>query len=181
MDDLAKQAEHAANRGEQRTLFTLTKKITNESCRKSTPVKNKGGEVIKSEADQIERWREHFSEVLDSEAPDDPVDVPNNELFDIDIDTNPPTIEEIEKSIKALGNGKSPGVDNIQAEMLKTQSNMVARKLEEVFKLIWKNEEIPEEWQKGIIIKLPKKVTWRTVITGEVLRCCKFPARCWVG
>ena len=93
MDDLAKQAEHAANRGEQRTLFTLTKKITNESCRKSTPVKNKDGEVIKSEADQIERWREHFSEVLNSEAPNDPVDVPNNELFDIDIDTNPPTIE----------------------------------------------------------------------------------------
>ena len=51
MDDLAKQAEHAANRGEQRTLFTLTKKITNESCRKSTSLKNKGGEVIKSEAD----------------------------------------------------------------------------------------------------------------------------------
>ena len=39
--------------------------------------------------------------------------------------------------------------------MLKTQSNMVARKLE-VFKLIWKNEEIPEEWQKGVITKLPK-------------------------
>ena len=47
MDNLAKQTEHAANRGEQRTLFTLTKKITNESCRKSTPVKNKEGEVIK--------------------------------------------------------------------------------------------------------------------------------------
>ena len=138
-------------------MFTLTKKITNESCRKSTPVKNKGGEVIQSEADQIDRWREHFSEVLNSEAPDNPVDVPNNESFDIDIDTNPPTIEEIEKSIKALGNGKSPGVDNIQAEMLKTQSNMVARKLEEVFKLTWKNEEIPEEWQKEVIIKLPRK------------------------
>ena len=81
MNDLAKQAEHAANRGEQRTLFTLTKKITNESCRKSTPVKNKDGEVIKSEAYQIERWRDHFSEVLNSEAPGDPVDVPNNELF----------------------------------------------------------------------------------------------------
>ena len=76
MDDLAKQAELAANRGEQRTLFKLTKKINNESCRKSTPVKNKDGEVIKP--DQIERWREHFSEVLNSEAPDDPVDVPYN-------------------------------------------------------------------------------------------------------
>ena len=129
MDDLAKQAEHAANRGEQRTLFTLTKNITNESCRKSTPVKNKDGKVITSEADQIERWREHFSEVLNSEAPGDPVDVPNNELFDIDIDTKLPTIEEIEKSIKALVKGKSPGVDYIQTEMLKTQSKMVARKL----------------------------------------------------
>ena len=101
MDDLAQQGEHAANIGEQRTLFTLTKKITNESCRKSTPVKNKDGEVIKSEAGQIERWREHFSEVLNSEVPHDPVDVPNNELFDIDIDTNPPTIEEIKKIYKS--------------------------------------------------------------------------------
>ena len=140
MDDLAKQAEHSTNRGEQRTLFTLNKNITNESCRKGTPVKNKDGKVITPEEDQIERWREHFSEVLNSEAPDDHVDFPNNELFDIDIDTNPPTIEDIEKSIKALVKGKSPGVDYIQTEMLKTQSKMVARKLEEVFKLIWKNE-----------------------------------------
>ena len=50
--------------------------------------------------------------------------------------------------------------------MLKTQSNMVARKLEEVFKLIWKNEEIPEEWQKGVIIKLPKK--------GDLENCNKW-------
>ena len=26
-----------------------------------------------------------------------------------------------------------------------------------MFKLIWNSEEIPEEWQKGVIIKLPKK------------------------
>ena len=80
-----------------------------------------------------------------------------------------------------MRNGKSPGVDSIHTEMLRIQSNVAARKLEEVFKLIWKNEEIPEEWQKGVIIKLPKKVTRRTVITGEMLRCCQFPARCWVG
>ena len=53
--------------------------------------------------------------------------------------------------------------------MLKTQSNMVARKLEEVFKLIWKNEEIPEEWQKGVTVKIHKKVTWGTVLTGEAV------------
>ena len=81
----------------------------------------------------------------------------NYSIYRVDIDTNPPTIEEIEKSINKLRNSKSPGVDNIQAEMLKTQSNMVTRKLEEVFKIIWKNEEIPEDWQKEDIIKLPKK------------------------
>ena len=75
-------------------MVLATKKITNKSCRKSTHVKNKDGEVTKSEAEQTERWRENFSEVLNSEAPDDPVDVPKNELFDIDIATNPPTIEE---------------------------------------------------------------------------------------
>ena len=153
--DSAKEAEEAANRGEQGTLYTLTRKITNDTFRKSMPVKTKDWEETTSEADQIERWKHHFEEVLNMDAPVEPVEVEVPE--DGDIDTSPPTIKEIVRSIMALRNGKLPGIDGIQAEMLKAVVGGTSVALEGLFQWIWVKVEIPEDWLKGLIIKLPKK------------------------
>ena len=71
----SKEAEEAANRREQGTRFTLTRKITNDTFRKSMPVMAKDGEEITSEADQIKRWKQHFKEALSLDAPVDPMEV----------------------------------------------------------------------------------------------------------
>ena len=55
IDSIAKETEEAANRGEQGTLYTLNRKTTNDTFRKSMPVKVKDGEEITSEADKIKR------------------------------------------------------------------------------------------------------------------------------
>jgi hypothetical protein len=34
---------------------------------------------------------------------------------------------------------------------------------------IWKEEKIPEEWEEGLIIKIPKKGDYQIAITGEEL------------
>ena len=58
------------------------------------------------------------SRPLISSEPDDPASpVPAEE--DLEIDLNPPTLEEVKHAIKNLKNGKSPGIDNIYAEILK--------------------------------------------------------------
>jgi len=36
------------------------------------------------------------------------------------IETGPPTVDEIRKALKETKSGKAPGVDNITAEILKT-------------------------------------------------------------
>ena len=40
---------------------------------------------------------------------------------EVDINTGPPTMDEVKKAISALKNGKAAGVDQITAEMLKVE------------------------------------------------------------
>jgi len=54
-------------------------------------------------------------------------------------------------------NNMASGVDEISAEMLKQGKETVAEQLAELFNMIWQDLEIPEDWKKGVIIKLPKK------------------------
>ena len=57
---------------------------------------------------------------------------------------------------------------------------MVSGKFADIFKLISKNEEIAEAWQKDQIMQnFLNIVTRRTVIIGEVL--CQFPVKCYGG
>ena len=176
LDGLAKEAEEAARRGEQGTLYAITRRITNSKFKRSVPVRSKEGVRITSESGQIERWKQHFEEVLNLPGPQNAIDETAKE--ELDINTEPPSVNEIIRSLKVLRNGKVPGIDNIQAEVLKLDVGITADALEHVFTRIWK-EVIPGDWQKGVIVKVPKKGNlevcdnWRGVallsVPGKVL------------
>ena len=53
--------------------------------------------------------------------------------------------------------GKSPGTDNICIELLKTDVITAANVFADLFSDIWTTNEIPRDWNKGLIIKIPKK------------------------
>ena len=76
---------------------------------------------------------------------------------ELDIDTNIPTRAEIREAIKKLKNHKAPGYDELPAELLKADIEQAMEALSALFKIIWKEEKIPSDWQKGLIAKLPKK------------------------
>ena len=48
-------------------------------------------------------------------------------------------------------------MDEISAEMLTHGKETVAVQLVELFNMIWQDSEVPADWKKGLIIKLPKK------------------------
>ena len=56
-----------------------------------------------------------------------------------------------------LKTGKAPGVDNIPAEFIKCNTESLSNILQILFKKIWHQERIPEDWRKGLIIKLPEE------------------------
>ena len=102
---------------------------------------------------------EHFSEVLNRENPSDPVCEIDIELPDEieEIDTSEPNRTEVRKAIGHLKNGKGPGIDNIQAELLKADIDYATTKVKEITDIVWRDENTPRKWRKGLIVKLPKK------------------------
>ncbi|CAC5359838.1 unnamed protein product [Mytilus coruscus] len=95
MDNLADQAEEAANKREQGNLYKITKIICGRGkSSPNIPVKDKQGDLLTSENEQEKRWAEHFSEILNRPSPKELPTIPEPNI-ELEISIEPPTISEI--------------------------------------------------------------------------------------
>jgi len=154
-EEIAEEAENAAKQQHMKTLYTLTKVLR---PRQSATVMDKNGKILNDKESKTKQWLEHFSEVLNRENPSNPVSEMEIELLDeIEIDTSEPSRDEVRKAIGHLKNGKAPGIDNIQAELLKADVGYATTKVKEIIDIVWRDEKTTRKWRKGLIVKLPKK------------------------
>ena len=63
----------------------------------------------------------------------------------------------METVIKAMKSGKAPGIDSLQAELLKADVTTASMVFTDLFAKIWNHEIIPKDWSKGLKSKIPKK------------------------
>ena len=74
----------------------------------------------------------------------------------LSVNTNPPSKAEIIRALKILKDGKTPGPDDIQPEVLKADPITTTYMLHHLF-LIWEQEKVPTECKNGYLVKLLKK------------------------
>ena len=67
------------------------------------------------------------------------------------------TVGEVKEAIRKLKNGKAPGEDGVCPEMLRAEDQETTSILQSILQDIWENETPPDDWNTGVIIKLPKK------------------------
>ena len=112
MDDLARQAEEAAGKGDNKVLYSITRTQAGVKKIPDRPVRAKSGEVLSDQEEQRKRWAEHFRELLNrplpSEMPEiEPADTP------LQVNENRPSKVEIKKAIRHLKNGRAAGPNGI--------------------------------------------------------------------
>ena len=110
------------------------------------------------EEQQRKRWVEHFEELLNRPAPQNPPDIlPAAE--DLDIDSGTLTRDEIRMAIRQLKSGKASGPNGISCEELHIKADVetTVDMLYPLFKKIWEVEEVPLDWKEGYLIKLLKE------------------------
>ena len=153
MKNKAIDAENAAKLNQIGILYKITKQLCNDRAAPPAGVCSKNGNLLTQEDLVRERWKAHFQEVLNRPAPTHqiiPEDCVLAEDEDcLDIDTGPFTLEEVRAAIKHLKNGKTPGVDGIDAEMPKAEPELAAGYLCTVFKHIRENMKVPNDWKEG--------------------------------
>ena len=69
-----------------------------------------------------------------------------------------------------MKNNKAPGIDNINAELIKYGGRKLHEKIVGVVKRIWNSEVMPEEWEEGVYVPLHKK--------GERTNCSNYRGIC---
>jgi hypothetical protein len=60
-------------------------------------------------------------------------------------------------AIEKLKSRKSPGIDQIPAELIKTGGRKFYPEIYKLIISIWKKEKLPEEWKESIIVSTHKK------------------------
>ena len=65
--------------------------------------------------------------------------------------------EKIRAAITSLENEKSPGQDNLGAELFKADPQLAADLLQPLLRDIWEEKNLPKDRTEGVIVKIPKK------------------------
>ena len=101
---------------------------------------------------------EHFQELLDREEPTETPDFTSAQpQTTIEMKKGKITVDEIATAIKQTKGNRAPGEDRLTADMLKADPTLSAKALYKIFNQAWDEERVPEDWKRGIIVKLPKK------------------------
>jgi hypothetical protein len=67
-----------------------------------------------------------------------------------------PSLVEVEAAIGKVRSYKSPGTDQIPAELIKAGGETCSE-IHRLICSIWKNEELPQQWKESIIVPFYKK------------------------
>ncbi|VDO93226.1 unnamed protein product [Schistosoma margrebowiei] len=165
VEHLETTAEKAATEGNMRQLYDTINKLDGNYRKPERPVKSKEGKVITNIEEQRIRWVEHFKELLYRPAPQNPINM-EAESMDLSIATGPPTVDEINMSIRLMKSGESAGQDNILTEVLETDVTVTAKIHHIIFSKIWDEEQVPTYWKERHFVKITKK--------GDISRCDKY-------
>jgi sorting nexin-29 len=160
------EIEELQSMNESRKFFNAVKFARKKFQPRVAICKAKSGELLCSQSQVLDRWREHFQETLNvgevcqvSEAPrlyerNDGKDLPE------------PTLEEVREAIARLKNNKAPGEDGLSAELFKTGCSRLEESIHNIIVQVWREEKMPDEWTIGVICPLHKK--------GCKLTCSNF-------
>ena len=156
IENLAAQAEEAANMRNMKDLYNTTKKLAENFRQTSQQIKDKNGKALITTEEQLARWAEHFKELLNRPPPDVTPAI-NRADEELKINLNLPSKTEIKQAIKKLKTAKASGPDNIPPAALKANPDLTANILHKIYSDIWKNKVMPQDWNIGHLIELPKK------------------------
>jgi hypothetical protein len=125
-------------------------------------IKTKEGEVLTEEHTIMERWKEHFEELLNptktnrestektvKEGRKNKTEINNERNSDNEI-----TLTEVQEAIKSIKNGKAAGHDGITPEMIKHLGGNGTQILLEIFRKAWAEGKIPHDWEIGVLIPI---------------------------
>ena len=160
-NEKAETLENAANKNDHATMFREFRTLTTSTTVKNNIniVTDKEGNIISNNCDCLNRWKEHYSELLNKDpVPRNPdtSTAAANAPTDLSISEDAVTLDKVRNAVKSLKNDRAAGICKVSAELLKFGGECMLRWLQVTIKCVWISEKIPDDWRRGIILPLWK-------------------------
>ena len=162
--------DHSQNQN-SRSLFRAVKDLTSKSTAKLAVIKDEDGKILTESEEIKDRWKRYCEELYASQElnekddDDDDGDDDGDDDDDDESSEEEPDIllSEVVNAIHHLKNNKSPGPDEVPAELIKHADELGAVVIQRLCNKIWKTKTWPVEWKNSAFLTLPKK--------GDVSEC----------
>jgi hypothetical protein len=89
-----------------------------------------------------------------------------------------PSASEFEVATGKLKGYKSPGVDQIPAELIHAGGEILHSEFHKFIELNWNKEELPHQWKGSLTVPMHKKAIKLTVVIIEAYHCCQLHTKC---
>lgn len=154
------ELEHLDNAGRSDLLYRKVREISKRTNRKiMVGIRDKEGTYLNEPSKVCERWKEYIEELYDKEGK--PAEEENKIEAENDVEREEKgadiMYEEFERALEDLKSGKTAGIDNIPAELLKAMGQRGKQELYEICKEIYSKGDWPEEFTESIIVPIEKK------------------------
>ncbi|VVC33883.1 Hypothetical protein CINCED_3A000978 [Cinara cedri] len=118
--------------------------------RNCTNIRDKNGKLLVDDENIIKRWKEYIEELYEGEKLE--------EITTDEEETKLPILKsEFELPLHDLKQNKTPGIDNITAELLQCASTKIKYVLYKLTQDIYEKGDVPDDNRKSIIVTIPKK------------------------
>jgi hypothetical protein len=138
-------------------MYINIKRQTKSYKPRTNICKDKNGNIISDKEKIIERWKEHFNDLLNNQQSNNTNNASHQEIYTAENLVPEPTIEEIDRAIDKLKNNKSGGEDSLTAELIKYGGPEIRNKLHLLISKMWHTESLPTKWLTSLIVPIHKK------------------------
>lgn len=157
-DNKSDEIERAANIGDTKKFHSLLREVHGPRSATISPLKSQDGStVIKDSKGILNRWKEHFDQLLNRPSIVNRSFLDHIEQREIKWALDEiPSFKEVSEAIDMLNLGKAPDMHGIAAEMLKFGGENVRKAIWEVICVFWQRESVHQDWRDAILIVLFK-------------------------
>jgi hypothetical protein len=117
-------------------------------------VKDENGDLLADSHNLLSRWKNYFSQLLNVHNASD---VRQIELHMAEPLVPGPSHLEVEIAIAKLKKYKTPGSDQIPAELIQAGAEILLSANHKLINSVWNKEELSDEWKESIIVPIHKK------------------------
>jgi len=111
-------------------------------------VKDDRGDLVADSHSILAMWRKYFFQIFNVHGVND---VTQTEIHIAEPLVPELSASEVELAIEKLKSHKSPGIDQIPAELIKEWGKTIHCEIHKLIISIWNKEELPEELKESII------------------------------